>query len=644
MRFVISFVLTNENKQLRKNTFLVLLLLLSFPFFSNTFSSLFADDKGSKKNVKIVYGCPAESISEFEEFVKQAKGYGATHIQIQAEDLPFTWWQMDTPGDPYPAWVITNPGLLKTFIPKLLKKSIPDTDAKKIVAILKSRCAVLRKYGLKAAFHSFEPQMLPEQVFLDHPERRGPRVDHPLRSRVKRYAPSIENPDILALYKESVHLMLEQCPEIEILEFRTNDSGAGISWSNGLYAGPNGNSIYKDVGMEKRLGDFFESLQIAANASGKNLDIHLYNTKESDPGSLVKRMHEGEAIDNYEQPGNKFFKNSVGSLLYYRRAFSPVKGIPWPVTFLEELENSSKKKSSRLFISIGDRLNKNLYFKIIKQFKSTPTTDEISRLQLLKKIAASESGEKLSSTLLDVWLNLNRVEQIIRILDTGGTMLILGGIHERWITRPLVPFPAELKQEEKDYYRRFQFQARTEKDADNLIDMQAGREFEGWNGRWFVNRIIEMARSNVMKARNNLVQLVEGMNDRKKEEYRLMNKRLEAYILLLNNAGNIVSYQAQLDRIFELKNRYKAEEEFKNNIDNSIRSLLTETAKGEIDNTNQLIELLKSEKPNEILDLAKTKNEEYQRQLGPDIADQLQKKVNIMKAHQDDYKKLFKED
>jgi hypothetical protein len=43
---------------------------------------------------------------------------------------------------------------------------------------------------------------------------------------------------------------------------------------------------------------------------------------------------------------------------------------------------------------------------------------------------------------------------------------------QRWINRPFVLFPEELTEEERSYYRRFQFQALDEAHANDLLDMQ----------------------------------------------------------------------------------------------------------------------------------------------------------------------------
>jgi dihydrodipicolinate synthase/N-acetylneuraminate lyase len=64
-------------------------------------SALAAAAEGRFK--KVIFGRHSDSLESFSSFARQAKQAGATHIVITAEDLPWAMWQMDTPGDPYPA-------------------------------------------------------------------------------------------------------------------------------------------------------------------------------------------------------------------------------------------------------------------------------------------------------------------------------------------------------------------------------------------------------------------------------------------------------------------------------------------------------------------------------------------------------------
>ena len=66
---------------------------------------------------------------------------------------------------------------------------------------------------------------------------------------------------------------------------------------------------------------------------------------------------------------------------------------------------------------------------------------------------------------------------------------------------------------------------------------------------------------------------------------------------------------------------------------------MLETARKEIDNTAVLIKILEST-PEPILKMA-TKEKEGIRRFGPGLVDQLKKKINIMNAHWEDYKRIF---
>src|ERR1039458_8010744 len=111
--------------------------------------------------------CRSDSdLEAFERNAARAKQLGATHIVI-TEDLPPALWEMDVPGDPYPAWYMYHPGLLKVFPPAALEKYIDRDYAEKVAALFQARCEVLRRLGLKAAYTANEPHVLPEAFFAD---------------------------------------------------------------------------------------------------------------------------------------------------------------------------------------------------------------------------------------------------------------------------------------------------------------------------------------------------------------------------------------------------------------------------------------------------------------------------------------------
>jgi hypothetical protein len=547
----------------------------------------------------IIFGCHSENLADFESFARSAKQSGATHIVITAEDLPWAAWQMDTPGDPYPAWAMSNVGLLKVSPPEALKPFLPGDYSDTVIGILRSRCVVLRKLGLKAAFTTFEPQILPERVYEAHPLWRGPQVDHPLRSRVPRFAPSIDNPEVLALYRESIRRLLAACPEIEILSLHTNDSGSGMSWSGVLYQGPNGSSLTRDKKMYQRYHDFFASLQAgASDARPGKLEIDAEWVRESAPELIAAQLDPGMAVANMEGPGATPYKADAGFLLDYFYPFYPAQGIPLPVRYLEELEEASKSAAPRLFYLIGDRFNRDLYLQIYDAFAANPTQDEVSRMRLLRSIAAGRAGEPGASALLDAWLAINRVQRDTDILNFGGTTFYIGSVHQRWLTRPFVPFPEELTAQETMYYRKYQFQARSEDRARDLGDLQGTRQYQGLGGWAVSNKLFVRMLSELDRARADLRMVGETAGAGRKPGFELLDSRLRVFQILVDNCRDAIEFQYRLD--IAKNGRLSRPVEFQEDLtDIPDWRAIKDVARREIDNSSVLIDLLQNEERKE---------------------------------------------
>lgn len=579
---------------------------------------------------KIIAGGSYIDLADFERFAARAKQSGVTHVRI-TDSLPWSSWQYDDPNDPYPSWVISNPGLLKLAIPEALKRYLPSEHADRTMKILEERSAVLRKLGLKAAISCFDPSMLPEQVFTDHPLWRGPRVDHPARARNPRWAPSIDHPEVLALYKEAMTLLLKRCPGIEVVSITTNDSGVGLDWSSGTYAGQLGNTQYRGRPMEARLEGFFSAMRAAATDAGATLDIAIKWTRERDARRIATKLQAGMAIENLEGPDATPFQSAAGFEEFYYSPYHPVIGIPQPRRVLEGLVASARRPAPRLVLNFGDRMNRDLYFDLYDRFRAAETQPrtELEQLALLREFAVARVGEDKADRLLELWQNVHESAPNLEMLNSGGYITDLGVVQQRWLTRPFVPFPEELKPEEKAHYRKFLFQARTETNAESLADIQA-MTWTGWAAKLFVYKIS----SPVLRRNRESAEIARELGDAD------LARRFEIFNSFLKTASAAIDYQAQLDRA-RLKpgfpNDPAWEAQTRIGWDHQ---LMMESARGEIDNAATLIELLGAE-PGKYLVLAPTKAEEDIRLLGPDIVEQLRKKLQVMNAHWEDYERLF---
>jgi hypothetical protein len=587
-------------------------------------------------------------LAEFERKAVLSKELGATHIVI-TEGLPLATWEFDK-DDPYPEWYMHHASLLKIFPPKDVLPFVDKDYADKVSAILEKRCEILRKLGLKAVWNANEPAVMPEAFFTAHPELRGPRIDQPNRSRKARFAPSVDEPETLRIYRESMQLLLKRCPEVELFNWVTTDAGSGFDWTPSLYPGINGNSNYKDRPMADRVSGFLINAQQAAKDAGHEIAINLnpieprqWMIPTFSPDvlqAIVRLLPRGLALEGKEGPDGRPFAGGGtgggGGGIFY-----PVVGIVVPS--FNPIGGSSGAATGEIpthvVINLGDATTMDFNYRLLKATRGVPMRTLLERMTALRAFAVTEVGEDQADNLVEAWSALNDAGKNLNILNFGG-MLRFGHLLNRWITRPMVPFPDELSTAEKKDYQQFLFQAKGEEQADNLIDIQAMRMYEGWGAKMLFQRTIELTEPQMRTALSRVERIRDAAKDEAaRQQWDLTAKRLQAVIYLLQSADDMVAYQAQLDRVKNLGAKPEVNPVLgvQSGWD---RTDLMETARKEIDTMMNLERLLESTKE-PILDLAPTPAEETIMRLGPNLATQLKHKIDTMNAHWRDYDLLF---
>ena len=210
---------------------------------------------------KIMIDCNTNSLDEFRKLAEFAKKADATHVNISQVETAMWQWDLDR-TDPYPNWGMSNATLFKVALPGVLEKYIPADYSARNLEMFSKRAEILKEYGLKAMFVGMEPAWLPNEVYRDHPSWRGPRCDQPRRARNEYYAPCTDNPEVQALYKESMKKLCSVIP-VEYFEFLTNDSGGGVCWAGLLYPGANGPTSCRHTSMGRD------------NSARENIKTHL---------------------------------------------------------------------------------------------------------------------------------------------------------------------------------------------------------------------------------------------------------------------------------------------------------------------------------------------------------------------------------
>ena len=594
----------------------------------------------------------ADNLALFERKATLAKELGATHVPI-TDNLPPATWQFQRADDPYPGWFIQRPDFFKLFPAKEVEPFVDLNYGRRVSGILEARSKILRKLGLKGHWGANIPQVMPEKFFTAYPQLRGPRVDQPNRSKVAWFSMCVDQPETRRLYAEAMKNLLARCPEVETFAFLTQDSGSGFCWAPSLYPGLNGHSDCKERPMDERVATFLIALQDAAKTGGHPIEISLrpieprqWMIPTFSPEQLqaiVHRLPRGIAVAGLEGPDGRRYAAPGSSDAYANGAFYPVVGITVPGLRTQGRRAAATPAADtpvRRLISLrGDEEQLAFNARLAKATANSRAGNAIERLQALRAFAVSEVGEARADDLLEAWTLIEEVQRGLVPLDFGD-VLQFGHVLNRWINRPMVPFPDEIPAADKNYYRQFLFQAKGDEQADNLADIQAMRMFEGYGAKLLFQRVMETVIPQARAARSHLEHVRDAATDAPdRARWDLMARRLEVAICLLHSADNMIAYQAQLDRVKALGMKPEANPVL--GVQSSWdRTDLMETARKEIDNTVHLMRLL-GDQPAQYLDLAPVPEEETIMKLGPGIVAQLKRKIDLMNAHWLDYDRLF---
>lgn len=580
---------------------------------------------------------PTDSIDQFERLAARASDAGATHLYVS--DLPKPWWRWDRDrDDPYPTWAMRLHSVFEVSTPPQLQEYIPQDYVRKNRDILARRADVLEEHGLKPAFRGYAPAYLPEEVFRDHPRWRGPRVEHPRRSKSTYYAPCIDREEVIDMYREAVADVCSVIP-VEYFSLITNDSGAGLCWSGGLYPGRNGPEWCRDRPMADRVEGFLSALQAGAGDAGVDAAVNLRygvgTMPEQEVTSILPSLAPGQRVNERASDGLE----AIATAGYERlqSGVNPVVGIPQVFRLARELERAFSSDKPHVNVSILPP-DDHAYFDLLEAFDANPVRDPAHRLALIEEVAEERVGADHTPRLLTLWEHVDAAVDAVQKIGPADPVTMVGVVNQRWLTRPFVPFPLELDPAETAYYRDYQFQANSEAEAADLMNLQGFEMINGYSGSLLARMLIEEATDHVEAATDAAESLAAALSGHDADRFELLASRLRALNCVYTTVANAVRYQEILDRT-DYEQRPTEENIWPVEGDQRLREIQNVT-RSEVDNCTRLADILEStDRP--VLDLAETPEEEWIFQYGPDIVEHLERKVALTLDHQRDLHRLY---
>jgi hypothetical protein len=575
------------------------------------------------------------TLKDFEDDVIKSKRAGATHMMISQLGKSRWKWEEDL-SDPYPNWGMLNISLFKIIVPDEFKAYLPADYANRNYQLMKDYLALAKKHGLRGALRICEPYYLPEQVYREHPEWRGPRCHHPRRARGYYYSPCVDHPEILEIYRKTMAKLCEDF-DIDYIYIHTNDCGGGLCWSTGLYSGANGPSACKDRSPADRITGFLDTLRQGALDADKDVYIEINSNigikeKEFSMDAIWPKLHDKTAV-NYKTNQGVPLSSDLDADTEY--TFSPIKGIPLMVNLLEKMEAagsfSSVIASYTLYGTDYDE-----YFRLIEAFNNNPTCGPASRFALLKEVAGQIVGEENADQLVEVWYKLHKTLAYFR--DTLVDGLSWNCVNQRWINRPFVLFPQELTEEEKGYYRPYQYQAGDEAHANDLMDTQNTCFIRGYYAVFLANKIFEKARACNNEAVCILKQIAAKSDAVLAEKLDLTADKIRLLNCFFTTNINAMKFQNIIDET-DYEKVPEISAKWPQDADPHLVQFEAVT-RAEIDNTYAIINLING-RENKMLILAETPALEDIFTLSPCLVEQLHRKAATMLNHQLDGKRLY---
>jgi hypothetical protein len=166
------------------------------------------------------------------------------------------------------------------------------------------------------------------------------------------------------------------------------------------------------------------------------------------------------------------------------------------------------------------------------------------------------------------------------------------------------------------------------------------RMFEGYGARLLVQRVYEMVVQKLEKAEKLTNKLLrQEKNTEAANKWEALGNRLAVLHSLVRTIDNVVDYQALLD-VAHNRNSSPEPNPVLGTGPSWDRQEIMRIARNEIDNTASLKKILESSRIPLIQEAMLPKYETI-RMLGPDLTSQLKRKIDIMNAHWEDYKKLY---
>jgi len=590
-----------------------------------------------------------ENRDGFKRLVDLAAEFGGTHVQVG--EIPFRHdnWVLPDNSDPYAAWCNHSAALLRVCPPPELHEWVSADHAKQVRDYIGWQFEVMQPYGLKGSVYAVEPMWLPEGVYRAHPGWRGVQCELGRIARRPYWAPNIDDPEVLDLYRRAMHEFSTHFPQVDHYRFMSNDSGGGIAWTPNVYPGINGPTASRGRDGGARIVGWLKAMQDGAAEAGVEMKLHLHSSgfpaeltasaqAQCPPGIFVNCANGHDEVCNGHSAG---LSAGLWSMPYPAIGLGSLPGF---VGGLQGLYSSPAAPAGLCNVGVADD-DIDLARLALETFLDDPRQGSPARAQTVLRCAERFCGSaKHAEALVGVWGTVDGAGNTIRQVRQKGFCQVLAycGVSMRWLTRPLVPEPEKLTDEELRYVKPFLFSADPERDLKSFSYVLGKGVFRGESVMWMARWCLQEAYDNLKGAESSVKKIADADETpaEARERLELYAARIGVYACLVANARHTIMYHYHLDTAHH--DQYAPNPmDYDDNIIYDQRGVtFRKIARAELDNINALIAIIEKT-DGKVIEHAATAEEESVFMLDVDIAAALRHKCEVMLNHWQDYERLY---
>ncbi|MFH1071159.1 MAG: hypothetical protein V1794_16185 [Candidatus Glassbacteria bacterium] len=581
----------------------------------------------------IIFNNASHDLQDFiphAELAARMKPYGEVQIDISSL-ADKSWYEIPPGGSPWHEYACYVPAPWKFYPHPKIAPFIPADWVAANRKLLLEKAAVIRKLGLGALMESKDTHFLPEAFFQACPALRGPRVDHPRRSRKEAFSLCVDLPETREMIEWMSGELRRSVPGLKSLVTGANDAGAGLCWAAALYPGPNGPQYCRYLTAGERVRDLSLAVHRGAEKGGGPVTLFWEN---------VNFWQNELEVVRPLLPENTYLARtdpsimSVGSL---RNEAYPFLGLFDPLDVIADMERFHDPRVKYLFISCVpwyDRCQESpetvaKFLDLVGDCINEPTGNLSERLARLRKFAGRWAGEANAEKVFQAFYDLNRAFEMKSLATPGyaGYSNVYCGVSDRHLTRPLVIKPDLLTPAQEAYFLPYVFNPFENEARMDYIDFHGSR-MQGTTS--WDDRGLRRALSLAVRAGRTLENLDGAPEGPWLGKVGLALRMWASEVRSIHNF-----YHAQL-----IRDQYADRLAGAPRVPPKVESWdgepgnfqWNEIMRDELDNTNELIAMLEAGGL-ELVGRAKDKKHEDTFLIGPDLVDQLRQKVKIMREH-----------